>query len=124
MPERTPSAREVARLSASPTAVQKAERVGRIARELDGSWDVERVRCDMTDRPAGPLAHSAADGGDRARAADPRPAGRRVEEERRRSTAAGAAGRHRHGYYSGGPHCLERPIAGLGPSCLVRRPES
>jgi len=50
MPERTPSAREVARrLGLSHTAVQKAERVGRIARELDGSWDVERVRRDMTE---------------------------------------------------------------------------
>ncbi|WP_203075715.1 hypothetical protein [Falsiroseomonas ponticola] len=50
MPERTTSAREVARrLGLSHTAIQKAERVGRIAREADGSWDVERVRRDMVE---------------------------------------------------------------------------
>jgi hypothetical protein len=45
LPERTTSAREVARrLGLSHTAIQKAEQVGRIRREADGSWDVERVR--------------------------------------------------------------------------------
>jgi hypothetical protein len=50
MPERTTSAREVARrLGVSHTAIQKAERVGRIVREADGSWDVDRVRRDMAE---------------------------------------------------------------------------
>jgi hypothetical protein len=49
LPERITSAREVARrLGLSHTAVQKAEQVGRIRREADGSWDVERVRRDLT----------------------------------------------------------------------------
>ncbi|PWS35971.1 hypothetical protein DFH01_20680 [Falsiroseomonas bella] len=60
MPERTTSARKVARrLGVSHTAVQKAERVGRITREPDGSWDFDRVRRDMaeTARPGrSPLA--------------------------------------------------------------------
>jgi hypothetical protein len=48
LPERISSAREVARrLGLSHTAIQKAEQVGRIRREADGSWDVERVRHDM-----------------------------------------------------------------------------
>ncbi len=49
MPERITSAREVARrLGLSHTALQKAEQIGRIRREADGSWDVERVRRDLT----------------------------------------------------------------------------
>ena len=49
MPERITSARDVARrLGFSHTAIQKAEHVGRIRRETDGSWDVERVRRDLT----------------------------------------------------------------------------
>ena len=42
------SAREVARqLGISHTAVQKAERAGRIAREPNGAWDVEKVRAGL-----------------------------------------------------------------------------
>jgi hypothetical protein len=49
MPERIVSAREVARrLGLSHTAIQKAEQVGRITRERDGAWDLERVRRDLT----------------------------------------------------------------------------
>ena len=48
MPERITSARDVARrLGLSHTAIQKGEQVGRIRREADGSWDLERVRRDM-----------------------------------------------------------------------------
>ncbi len=48
MPERITSARDVARrLDISHTAIQKAEQLGRICREADGSWDVERVRRDL-----------------------------------------------------------------------------
>jgi len=49
LPERITSARDVARrVGLSHTAIQKAEQVGRIHREEDGSWDVERVRRDLT----------------------------------------------------------------------------
>lgn len=49
MPERITAARDVARrLGLSHTAIQKAEQVGRIRRETDGSWDLERVRLDLT----------------------------------------------------------------------------
>jgi hypothetical protein len=49
LPERITSARDIARrLGLSHTAIQKAEQVGRIRRETDGSWDVERVRRDLT----------------------------------------------------------------------------
>jgi len=45
MSERTASARELAlRIGISHTAVQKAERTGRIAREPDGTWDVAKAR--------------------------------------------------------------------------------
>jgi len=48
LPEHITSARDVARrLGLSHTAIQKAELVGRISREADGSWDVERVRRDL-----------------------------------------------------------------------------
>jgi len=47
-PNRITSARDVARrLGLSHTAIQKAEQVGRIRREADRSWDLERVRRDM-----------------------------------------------------------------------------
>ena len=49
MPERITSARAVARhLGLSHTAIQKAEQVGRIRREADGSWNLDRVRRDLT----------------------------------------------------------------------------
>jgi len=48
LPEHITSARDVARrLGLSHTAIQKAELVGRISREADGSWDMERVRRDL-----------------------------------------------------------------------------
>ena len=49
MPERITSTRDLARrLGVSHTAIQKAERVGRISREPDGCWDVEHVHRDLT----------------------------------------------------------------------------
>ncbi len=58
------SAREVARrLGLSHTAIQNAERSGRIAREDDGTWDVEKVRAGLATKvtpaprkPYGPRA--------------------------------------------------------------------
>jgi hypothetical protein len=45
MGQRVASGRELARrLGVSHVAIQKAERAGRIAREADGSWDVEASR--------------------------------------------------------------------------------
>ena len=45
MPELTASTREAARrLGVSDTAIHKAERAGRIAREPDGSWDIDKTR--------------------------------------------------------------------------------
>ncbi len=47
-PERITSSRAIAcEIGISHTAILKAERVGRISREADGSWDVERVRRDL-----------------------------------------------------------------------------
>ncbi|PZR10394.1 MAG: elements of external origin [Azospirillum brasilense] len=49
-PGRVASQREVARrLGISHTALQKAQRAGRIAPEADGAWDVEKVRARLTD---------------------------------------------------------------------------
>jgi hypothetical protein len=58
------SAREVARrLGISHTAIQKAERAGRIAREPNGVWDIEKVRAGLATKstpaprkPYGPRA--------------------------------------------------------------------
>ncbi|WP_137179191.1 hypothetical protein [Roseomonas sp. AR75] len=48
-----PSMREIARqVGISHTALQKAERNGRIAREPDGSWDIEKVRAGLATRAA------------------------------------------------------------------------
>ncbi|MBX6741922.1 MAG: hypothetical protein IRY87_07730 [Acetobacteraceae bacterium] len=45
MPELTPSNREAARrIGISETALRKAEGSGRIAREPDGQWDVDKTR--------------------------------------------------------------------------------
>jgi hypothetical protein len=67
MPELTPSTREAARrLGVSDTAIRKAERAGRIAREPDGSWDVDKTRrrfVETADPARSPLASGAgADG--------------------------------------------------------------
>ncbi len=49
-PGRVASQREVARrLGISHTALQKAQRAGRIAPEADGSWDIENVRARLAD---------------------------------------------------------------------------
>lgn len=49
-PGRVASQREVARrLGISHTAVQKAQRAGRIAPEADGSWDIDTVRARLAD---------------------------------------------------------------------------
>lgn len=48
MTERVTSVRELARrIGVSHVAILKAERVGRISREADGSWDIVRVRQGM-----------------------------------------------------------------------------
>ena len=45
MPEMTPSTRELARrIGVTETALRKAEAKGRIEREPDGQWDVEKSR--------------------------------------------------------------------------------
>jgi hypothetical protein len=49
-PGRVASQREVARrLGISHTALQKAQRAGRIAPESDGAWDVEKVRARLAE---------------------------------------------------------------------------
>ena len=63
MPELTASTREAARrLGVSDTAIHKAERAGRIAREPDGSWDIDKTRRRLTetaDPARSPLASGA-----------------------------------------------------------------
>jgi AcrR family transcriptional regulator len=63
MPEMTASTREVARrLGVSDTAIHKAERSGRIAREPDGQWDIDKTRRRLTetaDPIRSPLANGA-----------------------------------------------------------------
>ena len=63
MPELTPSTREVARrIGLSDTAMHKAERAGRIVREPDGQWDIDRTRRRLTetaDPARSPLASGA-----------------------------------------------------------------
>ena len=47
------SAREIARqLGISHTAIQKAERAGRITREPNGAWDLEKVRAGLATKSA------------------------------------------------------------------------
>jgi hypothetical protein len=63
MPELTPSTREAARrLGVSDTALRKAEQSNRIAREPDGSWDIDKTRRRLTetaDPNRSPLANGA-----------------------------------------------------------------
>jgi hypothetical protein len=45
MPELTPSTREAARrIGVTETALRKAEQSSRIAREPDGTWDIDKTR--------------------------------------------------------------------------------
>ena len=64
MAELTPSAREAARrLGVSDTAMHKAERMGRSAREPDGQWDITKTRArllETSDPQRSPLSGSAA----------------------------------------------------------------
>ena len=67
MPELTSSTREAARrLGVSDTAIHNAERSGRIAREPDGQWYIDKTRRRLTetaDPTRSPLANGAgADG--------------------------------------------------------------
>ena len=63
MPEMTASTREAARrLGVSDTAIHKAERAGRIAREPDGQWDIDKTRrrlVETADPVRSPLANGA-----------------------------------------------------------------
>jgi hypothetical protein len=67
MPELTSSTREAARrIGITETALRKAEAAGRISREPDGQWDIDKTRRALTetaDPARSPLAGSAnADG--------------------------------------------------------------
>ncbi len=66
MPELTASTREAARrLGVSDTAIHKAERAGRIAREPDGQWDIDKTRrrlVETADPGRSPLASGAGAG--------------------------------------------------------------
>jgi hypothetical protein len=63
MPELTASTREAARrLGVSDTAIHKAERAGRIAREPDGQWDIDKTRrrlAETADPARSPMATGA-----------------------------------------------------------------
>jgi hypothetical protein len=63
MPELTASTREAARrLGVSDTAIHKAERAGRITREPDGQWDIDKTRrrlVETADPTRSPLAGGA-----------------------------------------------------------------
>jgi hypothetical protein len=63
MPGLTPSTREAARrLGVTDTAIHKAERAGRIAREPDGQWDIDKTRrrlLETADPERSPLASGA-----------------------------------------------------------------
>jgi hypothetical protein len=65
MPELTPSTREAARrIGVSETALRKAEATGRILREPDGRWDVDKTRRRMVetaDPARSPLANGTAE---------------------------------------------------------------
>ena len=67
MPELTASTREAARrLGVSDTAIHKAERAGRIAREPDGSWDIDKTRrrlVETADPVRSPLVTGGGGGG-------------------------------------------------------------
>lgn len=67
MPELTASTREAARrLGVSDTAIHKAERAGRIAREPDGQWDIDKTRrrlVETADPVRSPLATGGGAGG-------------------------------------------------------------
>jgi hypothetical protein len=71
MPELTPSTREAARrIGITDTALRKAESTGRIGREPDGQWDIDKTRrrlVETADPARSPLATGgagAAGGGD------------------------------------------------------------
>ena len=67
MPELTPSTREAARrIGISETALRKAEGTGRIAREPDGQWDIDKTRrrlVETADPARSPLANGGGGGG-------------------------------------------------------------
>ncbi len=67
MPELTPSTREAARrIGISETALRKAEGSGRIAREPDGRWDIDKTRrrlVETADPHRSPLANGGSAAG-------------------------------------------------------------
>jgi hypothetical protein len=63
MPELTPSTREAARrIGLTETALRKAESTGRIAREPDGQWDIDKTRRRLVET-ADPVRSPLAGGG-------------------------------------------------------------
>jgi hypothetical protein len=62
MPETTPSTREAARrIGVTETALRKAEQSSRIAREPDGTWDIDKTRRRMVET-ADPIRSPLASG--------------------------------------------------------------